>query len=243
MLVCVSGEHKLSLWSTKTGRRLSVLDFEVEHHTPQFSPDGRYLFLVLRTSRWSLWDLTNRCLIPPPRDRADFRGFTPLGEVIIFDHDGYVQWWNPRTGSLRTPSPRRVYSIGRATVSPDGRTLASEDPNTRKIQLRSAETLELRRELDGDPVGNDGLAFNPDGKTFASAGYSGTVKLWDIATGEELLTLEGFSGTVCQLRFSHDGKALAALNLTRDGSEVLLWRTSETEPPASGPGQAVSPAR
>jgi eukaryotic-like serine/threonine-protein kinase len=243
ILACVNEEHRLSLWSTTTGLRHGVLDFEVEHHTPRFSPDGRYLSLTFRSLKWSIWDLANRCLIPAPRDEADFAGFTPSGEVVVVDHDGTVHRWNPGTGRLRTPSSRRVYRTWIAAVSADGRTLATLDPLSKKIHLWSAETLELHKELPGHPIGTAGMAFTPDGKTFASAGFDRILKLWDVATGEELLRFEGFPGTVCQPWFSRDGRALAALALCSAGSEVFLWRTTGNELPTSKLGEGMRPAR
>ncbi len=94
-----------------------------------------------------------------------------------------------------------------------------------------------------DPIGIASLTFTPDGKKFASAGFDRTLKLWDVATGEELLRFEGFSGTVCQPRFSRDGWALSALDLggTVARPEVFLWRTTENEPPTPGLGQSTKP--
>src|SRR5271157_1103228 len=121
--------------------------------------------------------------------------------------------------------------------------LASVDPMSHKIHPWSAETPELQKELPGHPIGIASLTFTPDGKKFASAGFDRTLKLWDVATGEELLRFEGFSGTVCQPRFSRDGWALSALDLGGPVArpEVFLWRTSENEPPTPGLGQSTKP--
>jgi WD40 repeat protein len=58
-----------------------------------------------------------------------------------------------------------------------------------------------------------GVAFSPDGKTLATGGFDRKVKLWNIATQQELTTLEPLPGSGGHLRFSPDGRALAAAYL------------------------------
>ena len=54
------------------------------------------------------------------------------------------------------------------------------------------------------------MAFSPDGKRLASAGWDRTVKVWDAQTGQELLTFKGHSGMIMSVAFSPDGTRLAS---------------------------------
>lgn len=63
------------------------------------------------------------------------------------------------------------------------------------------------------------VAFNPDGRTVASAGFDGTVRLWDLASTDALGKPLRLGGPVSRVAFSSDGRTLAAAGV--DG--VGLW--------------------
>lgn len=64
------------------------------------------------------------------------------------------------------------------------------------------------------------LALSPDGTVVAAGYQDGTVRLWDMDTGERLIVLEGHTGRVMSLDFSPDGTLLASGG--SDGT-VRLW--------------------
>jgi WD40 repeat protein len=69
------------------------------------------------------------------------------------------------------------------------------------------------------------LAFSPDGSRLASGSLDGTVKLWDVATGQEVLTLTGHNGPVTGVAFApdHQGRWLASCG---DDGSVRVWEAN-----------------
>ena len=64
------------------------------------------------------------------------------------------------------------------------------------------------------------VAFSPDGATLASASRDETVRLWDIASRREIVTLQGHTDWVWSVAFSPDGATLASGG---DDATVRLW--------------------
>jgi WD40 repeat protein len=116
-------------------------------------------------------------------------------------------------------------------MAKDGRTLALVDHDLQTIELRSAETLRPIKAIARAHHRITALALAPRGNALATSS-DGTVRLWDVATGEELLTLGTSIGFVWSLHFSPSGSAIASYCTPIDAelSEVRLSQTAKFEP-------------
>jgi WD40 repeat protein/tetratricopeptide (TPR) repeat protein len=75
--------------------------------------------------------------------------------------------------------------------------------------------------LKGHTAGVPGVAWHPDGKRLASGDLSGTVRIWDVATGKELLdSLRGHASTVLALAWNLDGTRLATASFD---NSARIW--------------------
>jgi WD40 repeat protein len=70
------------------------------------------------------------------------------------------------------------------------------------------------------------VAFSPDGKGLVMGSSEGFVRLWDIATGQELMALKGHSDGVHSVAFSPDGETLVSGSV--DGT-IRVWRAASME--------------
>ncbi len=77
-----------------------------------------------------------------------------------------------------------------------------------------------------DPREIRGVALSPDGKTLAAAVRFGAIKVWDVATGKEVASLDGHDGDAWSVCFTPDGKTLVSGggDWGKPGS-VRLWNT------------------
>ena len=94
------------------------------------------------------------------------------------------------------------------TVSADGGLVATSTAGGR-VQLFDPAKGELIETIHGHLNAAIGLAFSPDGQRLISAsGGREAVKLWDVGTRQELLTLTGTGSYLLGAHWSADGNVI-----------------------------------
>jgi len=134
--------------------------------------------------------------------------------------------------------------------TPDGRELISAGDD-KVIRIWDVETGELNRTLRGQiGAGPEGKIFaaalSPDGRTLAVGGYGiasnyGTIRIFDLASGEVLGVLKGHTNVIQALAFSPDGRYLVSGSKAHT---VRLWKVDHPNkfgrPDSSGTGRPDS---
>ncbi|MBD2205328.1 serine/threonine protein kinase [Calothrix sp. FACHB-1219] len=84
----------------------------------------------------------------------------------------------------------------------------------------------LEKTLKGHSNPVDSVAISPDGNTLASGSWDKTIKLWNLATGEQIRTFSGHSDTVNSVAFSPNGNTLASGSWDKT---IKLWNLATGE--------------
>jgi WD40 repeat protein/serine/threonine protein kinase len=175
----------------------------------------------LRSVEWSLlWNLTNQKSKVFHASKSPLYGvaFSPDGRRIVgTDRDGFAHFWNASNGTLEA-SVKVGAVVGGVAFAPDGHAIAA--PTADGAALVSSETGELTRRFKGHAGATVGVDISPDGRLFGTASADRTAKLWDITSGEELLTLTGHTDVVSSITFAPQGQSVVTTSWDRT---VRVW--------------------
>ena len=225
-----------------------------------FSPDGRTLVATGTNGQVLLWDLTtspptSRPLTGLPHTSGSeavfWATFSPDGNrVVAADWQqvfatslegevggstaGDLAIWDARSGELVRGPMHFDAGVSDFEFSLDGRTLAVALA-TGDVSLIDVQTMDPIRTFHADTVSTATVAtFSPDGRLLATGGTSGVVRLWDVASGQQVVHFLASAGQVTESVFDPSGELIATTGT--DGATRLWDVTTGVQFGATFPG-------
>ncbi len=171
--------------------------------------------------------------------------FSADGSQLLVGGYHEILVWDPAAGKLLNrigDIPQRVFGM---EFSPDNSLLAVAGGNpgvSGEVQLipwASGPNPEAKAKFLGthDDVFFD-VSFRPDGLQLAAASSDGTVRVYDVATGEQTLKIDNHADWVTDICYSTDGKLIATASRDKT-AKVFNAETGELIATYSGSNKPV----
>jgi len=227
------GRGRVSVWDWKAGK-----EHQIPWTPPQFggtdssfhchfSPDGKLFVVGVQSSiPLAVFNVANWDKVHDLDCSASTSTFTPDSKQLIVSSyagnaaggGGILRVVDVATGKElhKYSTPSHYYSLA---VSPDGKVLGCGiSDHSCLLNLATGKVL---HSLSGHTWG---LAFSPEGKTFAASSSGTHVRFWDVATGNERHEQPGNFGSNCVTAVSPDGRLVAAADWM--DREIHTWDTT-----------------
>ena len=184
---------------------------------------GTNRLLVVHENDQSLheWDLISGVEQRPGPDLKDWRvrGSFPHGSRERFTGPALKRYLDAAPAPQRLPD--RVSRVFAGAFSQDHHYFARARPLS-LVEVEDVESGRTLGQLRGILQGVHSLAFSPDSRRLAvGSDDRQAVKLWDLQSFQELVTLPGSSSAYTQTRFSPDGNLLGTMNAR---GVLHVWR-------------------
>ena len=240
-LVSMESAIQLAVWDPYTGKKLQSLSTEAELiQNLTFSPDGRYLAGAGFQGVVRIWDMQTGNII---KRLLGHEGgiyniaFSPDNQTLAtVGLDRTLRTWDwQNEKELQKVEAHEVLSSD-VEYSPDGKLIATSGWD-KLVKLWDANTLAPIRTLEGHVNTVMSLSFSGDGAQLASSAGNNTVaeadnsiKVWEVATGQELCRLENHLNIVQKVVY--DQRANVAISSGNDGF-AKIWDVDQCEELAS----------
>ncbi|WP_404380796.1 winged helix-turn-helix domain-containing protein [Knoellia locipacati] len=235
-LVGAPGALRAVVWDLETGGLVQTLTgHEWEIADVAFAPDGDHVATASIDGTAKIWEArTGRVLMTLADHKGDVVSvaYSPDGgRVATGATDGGVRVWDVTTGMLLQNLVGHQGAVGSVAFNGDGSRLLSAGSKATRLWDLSVGGAREWVTVPASARHYGGLAFAPDGATFAVAGPRSGATIHDAATGASRHVLAGIQLTVNQLAFSPDGRRVvgtAGSGANQDAANrvVPVWDTA-----------------
>jgi WD40 repeat protein len=244
-LASAGADNVVRLWDVATGKERMVLKGHADFVCAvAFLLDGKTLATGSFDQTAKLWDAHSGHESHSIKHDSVVTSvaFDPrLKALVTGSVSGNVQWWHldPKERFSPTASHRHKSWANSIAFNREGRVWAEgcSDGTVLVLDLSLLDTpMSAVGILEGGAGEIRSVTLTPDRKLLAAGNRFGTVRVWELATRKEAITLKGFMGEVWSVAFSPDGKTLAAVDTDwKKPGAVKLYDTTTWKERASLP--------
>ncbi|HUS67085.1 MAG TPA: protein kinase [Kofleriaceae bacterium] len=217
-----ANEQSALVWDRASRRRLRALPHKGGIYRAEFSPDGRQIVTASSDSTAVVWspDGTPRLTLGGHAAGVWDATWSPDGTMIATaGGEGTVQLWEEREGRLLARRVGHRGGVRRVAFHPSGRTMVSASLDGRGIIWTTEPTLRVTLLRGHGDAAVYSAEFAPSGAHVLTASGDRTARVWDAATGRELLVLR-HDASLAIARYSPDGRRIATGS---DDGTVQVW--------------------
>jgi len=224
------GEDKtIKMWDAASGaEQFALSDQGGPVYALAFSPSGNRIVSGGYEGQLKTWDATSGAEVMALEGQKGLItavAYSPDGKRIVSGgSDKNIKVWDAETGAEIMTLLGHSGTIFCIAYSPDGRWIVSGSAD-KTLRIWNADDGAEARILQGHKGTIWSLGISPDSRRLVSGGH-GVVKIWDIETGSELLTL-GKQVGVYTVAFSPDGKRIVSGGMGGEwAATIKVWEST-----------------
>ena len=239
ILASVSTDEKIRIWNLQEldSSPLVINQEGFSQHWSEsqlicLNKEGSSVFCVSNGSKINIWNTADGSeqgvLNSPQRTIRGLAVDNKQGRLISVG-DGDIVIWDLGTNQIQKTIKTGEF-ITCVAIHPDSKILATgsgsllggRKGNTALWNIESGELI-------GKAIGHEStvstIAFNPDGRTFATGSWDGTIRIWETSSQRQVKLFKGHMDHVNGLSFNQHGNCLFSVS---EDCTLKFWNTANS---------------
>lgn len=232
MLASFHASHKVFIWDLASGKVKHTLQSDASTiFSLTFSLDEKVLKTI---GHWDkdefyieYWNVNSGESIKDvllDDENYTVASLSPDGKTLACAGDSPLQFWNIETTKQLSIDKVTEGYFDYVEFSPDGERLVAADAWDYISLWQVSPMQHLKSFAHGEDYNS--IAYSPDGKTVASGNDTGSVKIWDAATGKLTQTISGHSSKQIYTAAFHTDSSTVTIG-TKSAIQIWNWQTGE----------------